>query len=170
MWANLTPLSRVGNAQHERQAEAIVKRTVDLPAIIEYRVIPDYSARSDKISLLTRIKNSRDSADVKRVKSAIVEGEDWVPRSLSVQAYILDKSLRRRNSIMDKTIPNPVERNYDSYHLTSSPRPVPVNLSVDDARKIATLPGIGQTLAERIVAARDAREGRRLLLMSRLPN
>jgi DNA uptake protein ComE-like DNA-binding protein len=159
-WANLTPLSRSGNAQHERQAEAVVKRTVDLPAIVEMNVTPDYAARGDKSALLTRIANSKESADAKRVKSAIVEGEDWAPPSLSVQAYLLDESLNRKNTIMNQKIPNPVDRRYESYHLASSPKPIPVNLSTADAAAIATLPGIGPVLAERIIAVRDEREDR----------
>ena len=160
-WVNLTPLSISGNTQHERRAESIVKRTVDLPAITEYVVTPNYSPRSDKGSLLTRIANSLEPADAKRVKSAIVEAEDWVPISLSIQAYILDESLQRRNTILNLPITNAVDRRYEGYYLSSSPRPVEVNLNTDDEATIATVLGIGLTLASRIVKVRDERRNSR---------
>jgi len=156
-WENLTPLSREGNAQHEVRIESLVKRTVDLPAIVEYVVKPHYAARGDKATLLARISSSTDSADAKRVKSAIVVAEDWVPVSLKVEAYILDETLKRKNTVLDQSLDNPIQRNYDSYYLLSSTIPVPVNLSTDDALKIATLPGIGKVLAERIVEVREER-------------
>ncbi|MBD1848309.1 DUF4157 domain-containing protein [Cyanobacteria bacterium FACHB-63] len=149
-WENLTPLSRVGNTQHELQSDNFVKRTVDLPAIVEYSVIPNYSVRGDKSSLLTRISTSSESADVKRVKAAIVEAEDWVPRSLTVEAHILDESLQRKSTIISQSIINPINRSYESYYLSSSPKPLSVNLSVDDDARIATIPGIGQALAVKI--------------------
>jgi DNA uptake protein ComE-like DNA-binding protein len=151
-WENLTPLSRSGNAQHEVQVESIVKRSVDLPAIVEYSVEPNYDSgsRSGKESLLTRISNSLESLDVKRVKAAIVEAEDFVPTSLTTKAYILDESLQQKKTILNQTVSNPIDRNYESYHLSSSPPPIPVNLSTDDDIKIATIPGIGGALAVRI--------------------
>ncbi|NEO93282.1 MAG: hypothetical protein F6K56_24900, partial [Moorea sp. SIO3G5] len=160
-WTNLTPLSRSGNAQHELQAESIVKRTVDLPAIVEYTVKPKYSERSDKSSLKKAINSSLDSVDTKRVKLAIVEAEDFVPTSLTVQAYILDESLKQKKKILDQPVSNPIDRNYASYYISSTPKPVPVNLSEDNASKIATLPGIGQVLADRIVEVRRKRRSQK---------
>lgn len=165
-WANLTPLSREGNAQHEVQGESLVKRTVDLPAIVEFFVKPNYSARGDKGTLLARIGTSQESADAKRVKSAIVVAEDWVPTYLKIEAYILDEALQRKNTVINQQIQNPLDRNYESYHLLSSQIPVPVNLSTDDAIKIATLPGIGQVLAERIVKVREERRSRKIYRFS----
>ena len=165
-WSNLTPLSRSGNAQHETQAESLVKRTVDLPAIVEYAVRPNYVARGDKSTLLASINASREPADAKRIKAAIVEAEDWVPASLNLQAYILDEALQRRNTILSQSVANPIERNFESYYLSSTVRPIPVNLSVDDAMTIATLPGIGRVLAERIVAVREERRSRGIVRFS----
>ncbi len=157
VWENLVPLSRSGNAQHEVQAESVVKRTVDLPAIVEYSVVPSVGARSDKRSLLSEIDRSADPPEAKRVKSAIVEAEDLAPQSMKVEAYILDEKLARKNSILNKSIPNAIERSFSSYHLSSTPRPVPVNLSVDDVDTIKTLPGIGAVLAQRIVDVRGTK-------------
>ncbi len=153
-WENLVPLSRSGNAQHERQAEAVVKRTVDLAAIVEYTVAPNFAGRSDKQALLTRIASSRDPDDAKRAKRGIVEAEDWVPTTLNVQADILDEGLQRRNAVLNQTIPNAVPRSYDSYFLSTTPSPVPVDLSNDNEDVIGTVPGIGAVLARRIVDAR----------------
>jgi DNA uptake protein ComE-like DNA-binding protein len=155
-WDNLVPLSRSGNAQHEVQAESIVKRTVDLPAIVEYSVVPNFGARSDKGALLSAIIKSAEPAETKRVKSAIVEAEDLAPNSMTVQAHILDETLTRKNAVISKNIPNAIERSYGSYYLSSTPKPIQVNLSVDGVDKIMTLPGIGEVLAQRIVDARQA--------------
>jgi len=159
-WINLTPLSRSGNAQHERQAESIVKHTVDLPAIVEYAVKSNYGSRSDKSSLLARIQNSTDDIQTKQIKSSIVHAEEWVPHSLSVEGYILDESLQRRNTFLNQAITNSVNRDYTSYFLATTPRPQPVNLSTDSAARIASVPGIGMVLAQRIVDLRVSR-GRR---------
>jgi len=161
VWDNLVPLSRSGNAQHEVQAESTVKKTVDLPAIVEYSVVPNFGARSDKAALLNAIDKSAESTEVKRVKSAIVEAEDMAPHSMTVQAHILDESLKKKGTVLSKSIPNAIERSYSSYHLSSSPKPIPVNLSVDGVDKIMTLPGIGEVLAQRIVQARVDRGGKR---------
>jgi len=157
-WANLTPLSRSGNAQHSSKAESIVKKTVDLPAIVEYSVVPSYSSRGDKASLLGAISSSSDAAEAKRVKSEIVKAEDSVPTSLTVDAYILDENLKRKDAVISQAISNPVDRNLNSYFLASMPKPVAVNLSEDGTDKIQTLPGIGAVLAERIVKVREDRK------------
>lgn len=154
-WPNLTPLSRSGNAQHERQVEAVVKRTVDLPAIVEYIVVPIYTARGDKTNLVNRINSSAEPQTTKQTKEAIVIAEDSVPTSLRIETYILDETLQRRNSIFNQTIPNPVDRVYDHYYLANTPRPAPVNLSTDDESKIGTV--LPQAIADRLVAIRNAR-------------
>jgi DNA uptake protein ComE-like DNA-binding protein len=158
IWDNLTPLSRVGNAQHERQVESVVKRTVDLPAIVEYSVTPAYAARGDKPALLTAISKSMDSAESKRVKSEIVKAEDSVPKSLAIEAHILDETLTRKDTVIKQSVNNEIARDYSSYHLLSSPKPIPVNLSEDDEKKLETLPGIGPILAKRIVQAQEERK------------
>jgi DNA uptake protein ComE-like DNA-binding protein len=153
-WNNMTPLSREGNAQHERKAEAIVKRTVELPAIVAYSVIPSYDARGDKAMLVKKIEASKDSNLDKKTKKAIVDAEDLVPQSLSVKAWILDEDLKERESILSSIVKNPVERTFDAYHLATSPKPAPVDLSTSTADEIAAIQGIGLVLAERIVAER----------------
>jgi DNA uptake protein ComE-like DNA-binding protein len=80
---------------------------------------------------------------------------------MTVQAHILDESLKKKGTVLSKSIPNAIERSYSSYHLSSSPKPIPVNLSVDGVDKIMTLPGIGEVLAQRIVQARVDRGGKR---------
>ncbi len=154
-WHNLVPLSRKGNAQHETQAEAVVKRTVELSAIVEYHVDPKYGSRADAKRLLERIEKSRDPEPVKREKRAIVAAEDHVPVSLSIQAYILFGDLKQQSTIIKRVIDNPISRQYEDYFLATTPRPEPVNLSVDGWELIATVPGIGPVLAKRIVDRRD---------------
>lgn len=155
-WNNMTPLSRSGNAQHERRAESLVKRTVDLPAIVEYEVRPVYGGQPNESGLLQDISRSGESTVVKDAKQRIVRAERWVPTALTVRAWILDETLARRESILSASIPNAIERTFRAYHLLSSPRPVPVNLSRDGVDKISTLEGIGTTLAQRIVDRKAA--------------
>jgi hypothetical protein len=159
-WANMVPLSRSGNAQHERQTEAIVKRSVDAAMIVEYEVMPVVSSRSDRAGLITRINASREPEETKRVRRAIVEAEDFVPNMLTIRAHVLDERLQRRGALLNQSIQNAVSRELDRYYLSTTPRPVPVNLSEDDEATIATLPGIGMVLARRIVAARPGGTGR----------
>jgi hypothetical protein len=156
-WVNLTPLSRQGNAQHERQVESIVKRTVDLPAVVEYTVVPRYGSQPNRRDLLDRIAgNANDDANSKRVKREIVESEDWVPLSLEVKAYIIDDRSQRRNTILDRTLTNPVSRRYEDYFLSNSPRPQPVNLSVSPPELLVSVPGVNAAIADRIKSARDS--------------
>jgi hypothetical protein len=142
------------------RAEAVVKRTVDAAAIVEYEVKPVVGARIDKKTLLDEIDTSRDPPDAKREKRSIVEAEDNVPISLKVQAWLLDDDLKHRSTLIDQTIPNPVPRNFNNYYLATTPRPVPVNLSTDEAEVIATVPGISLVVAKRIVKAREDLGGR----------
>lgn len=154
-WANLVPLSGSGNALHETQADAFVKRTVDLAAIVEYTVVPNVTKRVDKDSLLEQVDDSRDPPEAKREKHAIIMAEDAVPQSLELVAYLLAPDRKTRRSTVLKTkVENKVPRQFDTYFLRTTPKPVPVNLSVDKSKKIATVSGIGPVLAERIVAAR----------------
>ena len=161
VWVNLTPLSRSGNALHETQAESIVKRAVDLPAIVEYSVVPNYSPRSDKVALLTGINSGPEAADAKRIKVAIVEAEDFVPASLRINAWLLEEGpstgqFQQKGAIISRTLENPIERSLNSYYLSSTPRPEKINLSTSPPNKIAVF--LGPTLAQRLVDARDARE------------
>lgn len=166
-WKNITPLSRSGNGLHETRAESIVKKTVNLPANVEYIVEANYITRGDKTALLARIaRSSRDSASAKRAKTEIVNAEDSVPVSLSIKVYILKDvsgTLRRQETILDSTIPNKIDRDFKSYFLLSSRPPTAVNLSTDDETKLTTLPGVGPALAKKIVEFRDEREDKGLL-------
>lgn len=155
IWDNMTPLSRSGNAQHERKVESVVKRTVDLPAIVEYEVKPNYAAQPNKAQLLKEISKSAESPLMKETKKKIVEAEDWVPASLSIGAWILDETLKRKETLFSTSVANPIERTFASYHLSSSPKPTPVNLSSDLEDTIQSIEGIGPTLAKRIVEERE---------------
>lgn len=167
-WKNLTPLSRSGNAQHEVQAEAVVKRSVDAAAIVQYEVKPVKATRGDKAALLKKIDAGRDPADAKREKTGIVEAEDYVPQALDIKAKLLDESLKPISSMMVKTIENPVPRDYDSYFLATTPKPQPVNLSEDTAAMIATVPGISLDIAKLIVAKRKKLPGERFSTYAQL--
>jgi hypothetical protein len=151
-WFNLVPLSRSGNAQHERRAESIVKRTVDLPSNVSYTVTPIFEPR-DNTALESRIDASADSPDAKRVKKAIVEAEQFVPASLQIRGQLLDETGRTpRGTFLDSTVPNPVPRGLDTYYLSSSPAPVSVNLSASAAPQImAGCPSITPAIAQSIV-------------------
>src|SRR5262249_4846700 len=124
-----------GNAQHERRAESIVKRTVDLAAIVEYDVTPIVAKRSDKAGLLAKIDNSREGAEYKKVKKAIVEAEDFVPSELDIEAHMLDEvkqnEFKRRESFLTIKVPNPIPRDFNKYYLRTEPKPAPVNLSTE---------------------------------------
>jgi hypothetical protein len=159
-WNNLTPLSRSGNALHETQVESTVKRSIDLPATVEYAVTAAYAARGDKPGLLQAISSGTDTADQKRIKAAIVEAEDHVPKSLAINAWLLEPAtspgqFQRKGAIISRTLDNPVDRKPNSYYLSSSPKPERINLSTSPANKIAVF--LGQPLADQLVAARDKR-------------
>jgi DNA uptake protein ComE-like DNA-binding protein len=160
-WRNLVPLSRKGNARHETQAEAIVKRTVDLGAIVDYEVTPQYAARGAIRGLLARLESSREAQAAKKVKRAIIEAERQVPTSLSVKALIVDRQLKKQNTVLAQTIDNPVSHELADYHLATSLPPEPVNLSEDDADLLQTVHGIGLAIAQRIVRERKKLPGGR---------
>jgi DNA uptake protein ComE-like DNA-binding protein len=153
-WPNLVPLSRKGNARHETQAEAVVKRTVDLGAIVDYAVTPEYATRGAIKSLLARLEASREAQAAKKVKRAIIEAERHVPTSLTVSALIVDRQLKKQNTVLAQTIDNPVSQDLDDYHLATSLPPEPVDLSADGVELLQTVHGIGPVIAARIVRER----------------
>jgi len=63
-------------------------------------VVPNPANRSDKAALLGEIDASRDPPNAKREKRAIVEAEDYVPASLTVQAWLLDDKKQRSGTVM----------------------------------------------------------------------
>jgi DNA uptake protein ComE-like DNA-binding protein len=138
--------------------------------MVEYSVRPEYSPRGDKGTLLTQIDNSADSVNDKNVKKAIVEAEDRVPSSLKIESHIVDgenlQNLQRRGSILNSTIANPIPRNLASYYISTSVRPVCVNLSTDNAAKIATVPGFTPAMAQKIEAEQQRRRAQGILRFS----
>ena len=134
-----------------------MKRTVDLAAIVEYTVTPAYKTRSDKASLLAALAKRRQATTAKKARKDIIEAEDWVPDKLEIQAVMLDESLKKKESFLSVTIPDPVPRDLDKYYLKSEPVPPAVNLSTDSAADIAELKGIGPVYAALIVSKQPYR-------------
>lgn len=118
-WENMTPLSRKGNSDHEKEAEALIKVAIQAKAAIEYIVRPNYKKRGDAGSLKKNLEKQYGSGtDATRDLHAIVEAEDRAPESLSVEAHTLEApGLERKQKLFKKKIKNPVERSPDSYSL-----------------------------------------------------
>ena len=135
-WHNMTPLSREGNHQHEVQVESRVKRDFNAHKIQTYEVIPVYSGQSDKASLIQALVARDDGKEDDYRK--IVNAEDGVPSALNIKVEILKPKANGNGFDIEesrtKTVPNRVERNPESYFLsTSDPLPpiVPANLNHD---------------------------------------
>jgi hypothetical protein len=133
-WLNMTPLSISGNAQHEGQIEAIVKRAVESGAVVHYHVNVNYGARGDKQSLKTAITNTDPNPAHVPIKHKIIDAEDYVPTSLTANAFVIKKETDGKyvpvtTLLSGKKIDNEIKRNAGDYHVTGSIPAVPVNLN-----------------------------------------
>lgn len=164
-WTNMVPLSRTGNHQHEAEVESQVKRAYDSGTVIEYNVVPVFTSRNDKGSLLQAIDASGEDATSKQHKREIVTAEDFVPTGLRCEAYALRKvgenQFERQQSLVSKTVNNPVERSLASYHLSAAPRAETLYLNYEsDPDKIAQATGLTSSQAEDMIIERASRSTR----------
>jgi hypothetical protein len=153
-WENMTPLSRVGNAEHEAQFESFVKAGVDSGAIMEYHVTPIYETRSDKTSLKAELDKGNDP-NATEIKT-IIDAEDHVPVKLECYAQRLEKVNNKFQGVgspVKKNINNEVNRDADGYSLANSlkKKPEPININEATQKELmAVIPGINKQEAQTI--------------------
>ncbi len=153
-WANLTPLTRSANSNHESSFEKPVKDAVAANKIISLNVKANYgrSARDD----VARTYQAHGNPDDLQI-AAILRAERAIPLSLTVEAHEIDaegKNLAGGKKIGPKTVDNSIIEDPELYQLGSTPPPQPVYLSEMSASDIASRFGLNDTVAARI-AARD---------------
>ncbi|MEO7312803.1 MAG: DUF4157 domain-containing protein [Chitinophagaceae bacterium] len=130
-WKNLTPLTTAANGEHERVVESYVKAAVDTGAIVEYKVVANYtSSRSDKNALLAQ-------NPPQEIRDIII-AEDKVPLGLSCEVYRLDNKLKRVQTIVSVGIANPISRKISDYYITGDAIP-DVYLSDKQFAKISSV-------------------------------
>ncbi|BAY40198.1 hypothetical protein NIES2111_45810 [Nostoc sp. NIES-2111] len=153
-WENMTPLSRVGNAEHEAQFESFVKAGVDSGAIMEYHVTPIYETRSDK-TLLKAELDKRNDPNATEIKT-IIDAEDHVPVKLECYAQRLEKVNNKFQGVgspVKRNINNEVNRDADGYALANSlkKKPEPININEATQKELmAVIPGISKQEAQTI--------------------
>jgi hypothetical protein len=149
IWDNLTPLSREGNSNHEGSVESLVKAAFSSGAVVEYNVTAMYGYGNNAASI---------PADdpQKDQKLKIIAEEKNVPTALQCEAYIMEKkgdAFERKQSIVAKTVNNPVEQDAASYILEGTPGRADVFLNTSDVSVIATIEGFSASLASKIEKA-----------------
>jgi Domain of unknown function (DUF4157)/DNA/RNA non-specific endonuclease len=156
IWENMTPLSRVGNGEHETQFESLVKAALDSGAIIEYQVTPVYQERGDKTALKEEVDkhNDTNNAEIK----AIIDAEDYVARSLTCHAQLLkkiDNKLQGIGSPRSWSVINQIDRNADDYFVGngSKKKPEPININKAEPHELMVIPGITSQEADTIYNA-----------------
>jgi competence protein ComEA len=94
---------------------------------------------------------------VRLVRARAVSGADPTPDAQLEHQLIRIDSAREKQAFAKKSPPAPGKRFGGSQHPERrAPQPKPVDLDQATAREIEALPGIGPSLAERIVAYRDS--------------
>jgi hypothetical protein len=113
---NLTPLSRDGNGNHERQVEKPVIDNVDAGKTVEYIVTPSPGAARN-ISDAQLQAAGIDQSDWGTMRD-IVSAENSVPRDLQCVANVLnDTTGQIESSIVNTNVPNPVEYSLSEYEI-----------------------------------------------------
>ncbi|MBS1744754.1 MAG: DUF4157 domain-containing protein [Bacteroidetes bacterium] len=113
---NLTPLSRTGNGNHERDVESKVIEEVDKGKTVEYKVKPVYG--SMHLPTVQQIDDTTLSDRKKTTIKNVVSAESFVPTGLKCVASILNVATGKYDtSIVNTTVPNPVEPSVKSYEV-----------------------------------------------------
>jgi hypothetical protein len=152
-WANLTPLSRVGNSDHESQVESLVKAAFQSGAVVEYNVTAVYGYGQNEGGI--------PADDPKALeKKRIIQEEVNVPTTLVCEAFVMEKlengSFGRKQSIVKTNVPNPIGQDAASYAFSDSPARDIIFLNdpkPENENKIATIEGLDSTMAWKIVVA-----------------
>lgn len=147
-WTNMTPLSVKGNANHVNQIEAAAKRRFNSGAELHrYTVTPQYISRTGASTILKALYKRIDTdpaldntqrQEKRSTYADILKAEIYVPTALKAKLIRLKpkdggKSFTEEK-VISLAIPNPVQRNPESYVITSSAaqRITAVNLKTGD--------------------------------------
>ncbi len=150
-WENLTPLSRVGNSDHEGKIESRVKAAFDSGAIVEYNVTAIYGYGQNESQI--------PATDQKAVeKKQIIKEEVNVPLSLNCEAFLMEKKDNdyvRKEKIISNNVPNPIGQSASSYTLSDSAPRDDIYLNTREKDKIATIEGLDNDMADKIILAHE---------------
>ena len=152
-WRNLTPLTRQANSAHERIAESRVKNAVTAGNIVRYSVQAVYG-RTTTTNVDPTIQEII-THEVDVPTQLVCQAEMIVPASKSSTGLETTSWLVPAGTIIDNTI-GQTPADYDLAGI----RHEIVYLNSKEHTKIADLPGIGDTLATRIIDAHKKKGGR----------
>jgi len=152
-WANITPLSRKGNAQHVTQVETDVKASAK-SKIVRYEVQARYGRAAS--ALLGQIPANTTDAGLLN-KRKVLLAEQYVPSTLLCKAYTVDASGKPAGGFtLTKEVMNAVDSSsLDDYNVPGQAVQRLTKLAINDAIKKAhtgekkyevalmLLPGIG---------------------------
>ena len=111
---NLTPLSREGNGNHERQVEALVIAQVDAGKTVEYSVTP--GAGSPRTITDAQLQAANVPAAKWATLRDIISAEGFVPSGLNCVANVLDDATGLvQQSIVSTTTSNPIDLSLANY-------------------------------------------------------
>ena len=160
-WNNLTPLSRSGNAQHEKDVEHYIKEQVGKKKIVRYEVQARFGRGAS--SLLSQIPDSA-TDNVLRNKRRVLMAEQHVPTSLLCNAYTVNPTTGQPSGWkLTKEVQNKVESSsLDDYVVEGQPierlKVLAINDSIAKAKSSAKhrdallrLPGIGPTRIDQLI-------------------
>jgi hypothetical protein len=149
-WANLTPLTREANSEHERVVESRVKNAVDAGNVVEYVVRAEYG----------RSVGSSPDPTIREIKQHEVD----VPTGLVCEATLIAPAAvaggtESRTPLVPAgtRIPNEVGLNDADYDLVGI-RHEPVYLDSGNSSAIAAIEGVSTTFAAKIVAAYEDKQ------------
>ncbi|HTI61070.1 eCIS core domain-containing protein [Mucilaginibacter sp.] len=113
---NLTPLSRAGNGNHERDVERKVIEKIDQGKTVEYIVTPVYGSRSFPTDV--QITSSTLDTQQRARLGDVISAENLVPLGLECVANVLNEASGQYDtSIVHETVVNPVESTVSSYEI-----------------------------------------------------
>ncbi len=161
-WENMTPLSQTGNRDHETRFESIVKAAVNMGAIVEYSVKPEYHARTDDRESLKRKIKKEHGASEAAVIEKIIDAEDNVPRGLTCKMYRLEKSgknrFERTSAYQHWTVLNTVERDAHTYFVGGTPSVFPIDVNHASPELLKQIPHIERNQVKNIYNAVEERD------------
>lgn len=157
-WDNMVPLSRSGNAQHERRVESGVKTAFDTGAVVSYSLtIGSEKYSNGKNTLLQQIRQLNPDPVVVEQKEKIIEAEQFVVTEMTGTANVQIRSdndeWEDRESIINNVkIPNAVERTPESYYVADEPRVQRINFNAEtDFNKIKTATGLNDSVINNLL-------------------
>lgn len=157
LFKNLTPLSRKGNRNHEKEIENILKLIVTTGGIVRYMVDPVYKKRGLNIPEDSPNKFPDKFSDEEwEMLKEIRKTEDVaVPKYMRIKAFLLEKKKKdiyqKKKDIYTGIIKNPIEKNLEKYEVINKGTiRKPFYLRQKTAEEIASLNGINQKQAKLI--------------------